>query len=43
MKIIQGYSQIIDDQFTLRVATGGIDNVEVLSRILDLNITVHGE
>jgi len=43
MKIIQGYSQIIDDQFTLRVVKGGIDNVEVLSRILDLNITVHGE
>jgi hypothetical protein len=39
----QGYSQKIDDQFTLRVATGGIDNKEVLSRILDLNITVHGE
>ena len=43
MKIIQGYSQKIDDQFTLRVATGGIDNKKVLSRILDLNITVHGE
>ena len=43
MKIVQGYSQKIDDQFTLRVATGGIDNMEVLSRILDLNITVHGE
>jgi len=43
MKIVRGYSQQIDDQFTLRVATGGIDNMEVLSRILDLNITVHGE
>ncbi len=43
MKIIQGYSQKIDDQFTLRVVKGGIDNKEVLSRILDLNITVHGE
>lgn len=39
----QGYSYKIDDQFTLRVTTGGIDNKEVLSRILDLNITVHGE
>ena len=39
----QGFSQKIDDQFTLRVTTGGIDNKEVLSRILDLNITVHGE
>ena len=38
-----GFSQKIDDQFTLRVTTGGIDNKEVLSRILDLNITVHGE
>ncbi len=43
MKIVQGYSYKIDDQFTLRVVKGGIDNGEVLSRILDLNITVHGE
>lgn len=43
MKIVRRYSQKIDDQFTLRVATGGIDNMEVLSRILELNITVHGE
>ena len=43
MKIINGYSLKIDDQFTLRVAKGGIDNKDVLSRILDLNITVHGE
>jgi len=43
MKIIGGYTQKIDDQFTLRVTTGGIDNNEVLSRILELNITVHGE
>lgn len=43
MKIIPGYSQKIDDQLTLRVTTGGRKNIEVLSRILDLNITVHGE
>ena len=43
MKIVQEYSHKIDDQFTLRVVKGGIDNKEVLSRILDLNITVHGE
>ena len=43
MKIVQGYSQKIDDEFTLRVATGGRGNMEVLSRILELNITVHGE
>ena len=43
MKIVQGYSQKIDDEFTLRVATAGRGNMEVLSRILELNITVHGE
>ncbi len=42
MKIVQGYFQKIDDQFTLRVAKGSMDNIEVLSRILELNITVHG-
>lgn len=40
MKIVRGYSQQIDDQFTLRVAAGNNDE---LNRILDLNITVHGE
>ena len=40
MNIIRGYSQKIDDQFILRVSTGSKDD---LDRILELNITVHGE
>ena len=40
MKIVRGYSQQIDNQFTLRVATGSKDE---LDRILELNITVHGD
>jgi len=43
MKINDGYSQIIDDELTLRVSTGSRDNMEILSRILELNIMVHGE
>ncbi len=40
MKIKKGYSEEIDYQFTMRVAMGSRDE---LSRILELNITVHGE
>ncbi|MFX1237434.1 MAG: GNAT family N-acetyltransferase [Promethearchaeota archaeon] len=43
MKINRGYSQVIDDQFTLQVATGSSNNIQLLSRILELNILVHGE
>ncbi len=43
MIIVQGYSQKIDDQFTLKVTTGGRDNMEVFSRLLELNTTVHGD
>jgi hypothetical protein len=43
MNIVQGYSEKIDDQFTLRVATGGKGNKEICFRILELNVTVHGE
>ncbi len=40
MNIKRGYSQEIDDQFTLRVSSGSKDD---LNRLLKLNTTVHGE
>ncbi len=40
MKIIKGYSQKIDEQFTLRVA---IDNDEEIEKIVKLNWNVHGD
>ncbi|MHA1107342.1 MAG: GNAT family N-acetyltransferase [Promethearchaeota archaeon] len=40
MKIIKGYSQKIDEQFTLRVAN---DNDEEIEKIVKLNLNVHGD
>ena len=40
MKIIKGYSQKINEQFTLRVAN---DNDEEIEKIVKLNWNVHGD
>ena len=42
MKIIKGYSQKIDEQFILRVATLR-NNDEEIEKIVKLNLNVHGD